>query len=261
VGKRTARRAETLNGETARVAVEQSIEEIKEKFSDLPRVVSHIEAVREDIVENVAAFIAKDEQSETKTDMDVAGGYFDRYAVNVLVSQADRNGAPVVEEPHATLQNLIGRVEHIARQGMLVTNFRLIKAGALHRANGGYLVLDIRSVLSEPFAWSALKRALRRGEIIIEDVGRLIGASTTVTLEPDPIPLKLKVILSGDRMLYFLLAAYDPEFNEHFKVLADFEDDIDRSAGSEQALARLIADDCPRAGTETPRPRGGCPGD
>jgi lon-related putative ATP-dependent protease len=230
-----------LNGETARVAIEQSIEEVKQQFSDLARVVAHIEAVREDLVENVAAFIVKDEQSDAKPEPDLAGGYFDRYAVNVLVSQSDLDSAPVIEEPHATLQNLIGRVEHIAHQGVLVTNFRLIKPGALHRANGGYLLLDIRSVLTEPFAWSALKRALRRGEVIIEDVGRLIGLSTTVTLEPDPIPLKLKVVLSGDRLLYFLLAAHDPEFNEHFKVLADFEDDIDRSAENELALARLVA--------------------
>jgi lon-related putative ATP-dependent protease len=117
----------------------------------------------------------------------------------------------------------------------------LIKAGALHRANGGYLLLDIRNLLTEPFAWAALKRALRRREIVIEDVGRLIGLSTTVSLEPDPIPLDVKVVLFGERLLYFLLAAYDPDLNEHFKVLADFEDEIERSPASELVLAKLIA--------------------
>lgn len=231
-----------LNEETARVAVDQSIEEVKGKFSGLPRVAEHLEQVRSDLVENVAIFIIKGEEGEGPNEQGPAGGPFDRYEVNVLVTQADQEGgAPVVEEQHATLQNLIGRVEHLARMGVLVTNFRLIKPGAMHRANGGYLLLDVRSVLMEPFAWSALKRALRRREIVIEDVGRLIGLSTTVSLEPDPVPLDLKVVLFGDRLLYFLLAELDPELNEHFKVLADFDDDIDRSPESERLLAQLVA--------------------
>ncbi|MCC6947378.1 MAG: AAA family ATPase [Bradyrhizobiaceae bacterium] len=232
----------TLNQETARVAVDQSVEEVKGKFSGLATVAEHLEHVRTDLIENVGIFIMKGEEGERPNDEGPAGGPFDRYQVNVLVSQADHEGgAPVVEEQHATLQNLIGRVEHVARQGVLITNFRLIKPGALHRANGGYLLLDVRSVLTEAFAWPALKRALRRREIVIEDVGRLIGLSTTVSLEPDPIPLDLKVVLFGDRLLYFLLAAYDPELNEHFKVLADFEDDIDRSPESERVLGQLVA--------------------
>ena len=124
--------------------------------------------------------------------------------------------------------------------GALVTNFRLIKAGAIHRANGGYLLLDARSILTEPFSWAALKRALRRGQIAIEDVARFLGLTSTVSLEPDPIPLNLKVMLFGDRLLYFLLAAYDPELAEHFKVLADFENDIARTPESEALLARLV---------------------
>jgi lon-related putative ATP-dependent protease len=139
------------------------------------------------------------------------------------------------------LGNLIGRIEYIARQGVLGTNFRLIKAGAMHRANGGYLLLDVRNVLMEPFSWTALKRALKRREIAIEDFGRFLGFSSTVSLEPDPIPLDLKVVLFGDRLLYYLLAAFDPEVSEHFKVLADFEDDLNRSPESETILARLVA--------------------
>jgi lon-related putative ATP-dependent protease len=231
-----------LNRETSRVAVEQSIDEIKGKFSDLPRVLDHLEQVHVDLVENVAVFVMKGEEGEEPEEEMPAGGVFDRYEVNVLVTQADHDGgALVIEEEHPTLQNLIGRVEHLARQGILITNFRLIKAGALHRANGGYLLLDIRNLLTEPFAWAALKRALRRREIVIEDVGRLIGLSTTVSLEPDPIPLDVKVVLFGERLLYFLLAAYDPDLNEHFKVLADFEDEIERSPASELVLAKLIA--------------------
>ena len=127
-------------------------------------------------------------------------------------------------------------------QGALVTNFHLIKAGALHRANGGAILLDARSLLMEPFSWAALKRALLRQEVTIEDVARFVGLTTTVSLEPDPIPLDLKIVLFGDRMLYYLLSAIDPEFSQYFKVLADFDDDICRSPASEMVLARLIGE-------------------
>ena len=150
-------------------------------------------------------------------------------------------GAPVVEELHPTLGDLVGRVEYLQMQGALVTNFRLIKPGALHRANGGSLLLDARALLSEPFSWPALKRALIRQRITIEDVTRFVGLTTTVSLEPDPIPLDAKVVLYGDRMLYYLLSQLDPEFGQHFKVLADFDDEIDRSPANEAMLARLLA--------------------
>lgn len=231
-----------LNRETAKYAVDQLIEETKTAFKDVPRVVQHIGTVRTNLVENVGIFIAKAEEDESEPGYVRVGSPFDRYEVNVLVTR-DGNGpgAPVVEELHPALGNLIGRIEYIPLRGALVTNFRLIKAGALHRANGGYLLLDARSVLLEPFSWPALKRTLRRGEIAIEDISRFLGFATTVSLEPDPIPLKVKVILFGDRLLYFLLAALDPELGEHFKVLADFENDFARTPENEATLARLLA--------------------
>jgi predicted ATP-dependent protease len=231
-----------LNRETANYAVGQSIDEAKAAFADIPRVIAHLELVRADLVENVDMFVAKGEGEESRPIENRLGGPFDRYEVNVLITQADRDqGAPVIEELHPTLSNLVGSIEYISQHGVLVTNFRLIKAGALHRANGGYLLLDIRSLLTEPFSWAALKRALRQREIRIEDVARFMGFASTVSLEPDPIPLDLKVILFGDRMLYYLLLALDPEIADYFKVLADFEDDVDRSPQSEVAHARLIA--------------------
>jgi lon-related putative ATP-dependent protease len=139
------------------------------------------------------------------------------------------------------LSNLLGSIEYMSQHGVLVTNFRLIKAGAIHRANGGFVLLDARGLLTEPFSWAALKRALRQREIRIEDVSRFIGIASTVSLEPDPIPLDVKVVLFGDRLLYYLLAAFDPDVAEHFKVLADLEDDIDRTPATEAAHARLIA--------------------
>ncbi|PWB66341.1 MAG: ATP-dependent protease [Bradyrhizobiaceae bacterium] len=231
-----------LNRETAKFAVDQQIDEAKADFTDIARVTRHIETVRADLVENVAMFVAKGEEGEEGVDELRPGTPFDRYEVNILVTQDGREpGVPIIEELHPTLGNLIGRIEYLSRRGVLTTNFRLVKAGALHRANGGYLLLDARAVLMEPFSWTALKRTLRRGEIAIEDISRFIGLTSTASLEPDPIPLKVKVVLFGDRLLYFLLAAYDPELGEHFKVLADFENDLARTPETEAILARLVA--------------------
>jgi lon-related putative ATP-dependent protease len=238
-----------LNRETAKFAVDQQIDEAKAGFRDLPRIVQYVESVRTDLIENFGMYVAKSDEDEEEPVEAKPAGPFDRYEVNVLVTQADRDqGVPVVEELHPTLGNLIGRIEYLSLRGVLVTNFRLIKAGALHRANGGYLLLDIRSLLIEPFSWTALKRTLRRGEITIEDVGRFLGLTSTVSLDPDPIPLDVKVVLFGDRLLYFLLAALDPELGEHFKVLADFDNDFDRTPENEAALARVVATMTRRAG-------------
>jgi len=231
-----------LNRETAGYAVDQLIEEAKAAFSGIPAVTEHIDAVRNDLVDNVEAFVMKGEEGEGDSKFAGAITPLDRYKVNVLVSQDDHDlRVPIVEEFHPTLGNLLGRIEHIPVQGTLITNFLLIKAGALHRANGGYLLLDARQLLSEPFTWAALKRTLHRGEIVIEDVARFVGLTSTVSLEPDPIPLNLKVILFADRLLYFLLSAFDPEMREHFKVLADFENDLERTPETEGLLARLVA--------------------
>jgi len=233
-----------LNRATAKLAVDQLIEEAKSGFADLPRIAAHFSAVRADLIDNIAIFVVKAEDEDG--DGDGAGGrpvnLFDRYDVNVLVSQAEPDaGAPIVEELHPNLGNLVGRIDYVSLHGALVTNFRLIKAGALHRANGGYLMLDARHLLTEPFSYTALKRILRRGEIEIEDISRFLGLTSTLSLDPDPIPLSVKVILFGDRLLYFMLASLDPELEEHFKVLADFENDFARSSQNESVLARLFA--------------------
>ena len=232
-----------LDEETARFAIGQTIEDTKAHFRDLPAVVGHLETIRADLVENAGLFVnpqamAADEAAKLMR----AGSPFDRYEVNVLVSHAeDCPAAPVVEEPHPTLGNLLGRIEHLTEQGVLMTNFRLIRAGALHRANGGAILLDVRNLLTEAGSWPALKRALSQQAIEIEDLARFLGLATTVTLEPDPIPLEVKVVLVGERLLYYTLAAADPDLLQHFKVLADFDDDIDRQPATEATLARVIA--------------------
>lgn len=232
-----------LDRETARFAIAPLFDDLRAGFAGLPAVLAWFDAVQADVLDNVPLFRAAEEASDQGAEMLAMrlGGALDRYAVNVLVSQGDHGaGAPVVEELHPTLGNLLGRIEYQQMQGALVTNFRLIKPGALHRANGGTILIDVRSLLTEPFSWTALKRALLRREIVIEDVARFVGLTTTVSLEPDPIPLEIKVVLFGDRILYYLLAAYDPEFAQHFKVLADFDDETDRTPESEAMLARMI---------------------
>jgi predicted ATP-dependent protease len=164
-----------------------------------------------------------------------------RYRVNVLDDHGEAQGAPVVYEDRPTYQNLVGRIEHVARMGTLVTDFTQIRAGALHRANGGYLILDARRVLVEPFAWEALKRALRARAIRIEPLGEALGLASTASLEPEPIPLDVKVVLIGDRFLYYLLFELDSDFRELFKVAVDFESFVDRTEDSERRYASLLA--------------------
>ncbi len=165
---------------------------------------------------------------------------FDHYKVNVLVTHKD-NGAPVVYEDLPTYQNLHGRIEHQARMGMLTTDFSLIMPGALHQANGGYIIIDARRLLMQPFAYEGLKRTLRSQQVRMEPVERLLGLMSTVTLEPEPIDLDIKVVLIGEPMIYYLLEDYDPEFGSLFKIQADFEDDMERTPGSQQRYAALIA--------------------
>ena len=146
-----------------------------------------------------------------------------------------------MEELNPNYPNLIGRVEHIAQMGALLTDFLLIKAGALHRANGGYLLLDARKLLMSPFAYEALKRAIKTREIRIEQPAEAAGLISTQTLDPEPIPLDIKVVLIGDRELYYLLSQHDPDFAGLFKVQADFDDTISRSEANYRDYARVMA--------------------
>jgi lon-related putative ATP-dependent protease len=230
-----------LDQETARLAINQEVDELRAGFSELPQVLSHIEAVHKDVLDHVPLFLGQPEAPAAVPQQTMARGQpFERYDVNVLVSNDTDGRAPVVEELNPTLGNLLGRVEHLSYQGALVTNFRMIQAGSLHRANGGTIVIDARSLFSEPYSWSALKRVLVRQEIVIEDLAHIVGLVSTATLEPGPIPMDVKVVLFGERSLYYLLAALDPEFKLHFKILADLDDELDRTPEGEALMARLI---------------------
>ena len=166
---------------------------------------------------------------------------FVAYQVNVIVDSTGIAGAPVIYEDSPTYVNLVGAVEHLAEMGTLVTDFGLIRGGALHRANGGYLLVDAHKLLQQPFAWDALKRALRAMEVRIESPAQMLAFATTVSLTPQPVPLDVKVVLIGARWLYYLLSQLDFEFHELFKVAVDFDDDLSWSSEATSTYARLIA--------------------
>lgn len=239
--KERGERVNQLNRETSLSVVEHVLDELRESYADFPEVLKYLDNVQQDMVDNVEDF-RKQKESFTLSGMTiVTRETFHRYQVNVLVSNGKKAGAPIISEDNPNYSNLVGRVEHIAQLGALVTDFTLIKPGALHRANGGYLLLDIRKVLMQPFAWEGLKRALQSREIHIESLGQIYSLVSTVSLEPEPIPLNAKIVLFGDRLFYYLLHAYDPEFGELFKVAADFEEQIERNKNTHLLYARLIS--------------------
>ena len=250
IWRREARRTlKVLQHEIAAFAIGHFVDEIKARYDGIEDAERHIEVVRQQLIEHADDFMPKSEGG-----MNALMGHgpeaqhFLRYRVNLLVDNGGLGKAPVVFESLPTHANLIGRIEHQAQMGTLVTDFSMIRAGALHRANGGYLVLDARKLLQQPFAWDALKRTLMAGEIRIESLERTLGLISTLSLEPAPIPLDVKIVLIGDRLLHYLLDFHDPEFRELFKVSADFEDDLDRDADSHALYARFVASAARRNG-------------
>lgn len=217
--------------------------EPRQAFASLPKVLEYLDAVQKDIVENIGQLIEEPDDGPLKKLL-ASSPPWERYEVNVLVDRRKEKAGPVVVEDLPTHPRLLGRVDHRQLLGALVTDFTMIRAGALHQANGGFLVLDARRLLTQPFAWDTLKRALRSKQVELTTVADLIGIQSSASLEPEPIPLRLRVVLLGERFVYYLLAEYDPEFLEHFKVLADFEEDVDWTRESEQAYAKLAASLC-----------------
>jgi lon-related putative ATP-dependent protease len=233
-----------LHREMARFAVRDLLEELRTRYSDFPDVTDFFDAVEQDVVENVRELVESEAEASAQAPAPgAAGGPGDlgRYQVNVLVDHSESEHAPVLYEENPTFQNLLGRVEYLSLLGALVTDFTMIKPGALHRANGGYLMLDARQVLLQPFVWEGLKRALQSGELRVESPASALGLVSTVSLEPEPMPLDVKVVLLGGRLLYYLLSSLDPDFPELFKVAADFADEMDREPENEALYARLLA--------------------
>jgi len=244
--KRTDERIEELNREMATAAIAHLLAALREKYASIQRVVEHLLRVEADVVEHFRRFLPEQEEKPLPfaiklPHQDEGPPWHHRYQVNLLLAHDKDGGAPVVYSDLPAYNNLIGRVEHRAHLGALETDFTMIRPGALHQANGGYLILDALKLLMQPFAWEALKRALQAGEIRIESLGQITSLISTLSLEPEPIPLDVKVVLIGERYVYYLLSRLDPELDELFKVAVDFEDRVPRDADSDRAVARLVA--------------------
>ena len=236
-----------LHLDASRFAVKPLFDELREQFEGLTEVEAFLDAAEDDFAENASRMRARGEKA-TSIAMDAISGddgsvkpSLRRYRVNLLVDHRKSTGAPVIYEDNPTYQNLVGRVEHIPQMGAVVTDFNLIKAGALHRANGGYLLVDALKVLQQPFAYEGLKRALQSRKIKIESLGEAMSLMSTYSLEPEPIDISVKVVLLGSPMVYYLLPTLDPEFGELFKVAADFARVVEWSDENQELYARLIA--------------------
>lgn len=230
--KETKRMLQALNREVAELAVNHSIDELIEKYAKQEAILGYLNDVQKDIIDHVRDFIPHSEKVLPFMELPQEPNPFKRYQVNLMVDFSNVKLAPVIFEDHPNYSNLLGRIDHQAYMGSLVTDFTMIKSGALHKANGGYLILDARKLLFQPYSWEMLKRTLQAREIRIESLERALSLISASSLEPEPIPLDLKVILVGEPLIYYLLSTYDPEFHNLFKVAADFDDSVSREKNS-----------------------------
>jgi len=229
-----------LNDEVATEVISRQIDKLKHAYPKNERLQHYFDEMKKDLLSNVDTFIKPEEETD-EAGPNADNSTLRRYQVNLIVDNTDNEGAPVIYENLPSHQSLLGCVENMAMMGALITDFSLIKAGALHRANGGYLILDVEQLLMQPYAWEGLKRALQAKEVRFDTLEQMYSLVTTVSLEPEPMPLDLKIILLGDRHLYYQLYDLDPEFAELFKVVADFEEQMDRTPENHLLYARLVA--------------------
>jgi predicted ATP-dependent protease len=240
-----------LERQTAQYMIDAPVARLRDQYADYAQVLSFFDAAKQDMLDHLSEITQTgDEEGQRPPELP---GFprrdpLARYQVNLLVDNAEAKGAPVIIETNPTYYNLVGRAELRAEFGALVTDLSMIKPGALHRANGGYLILHVRDVLTSPFAYEGLKRALRGREIRMEPLGEAVGALPTATLRPDPIPLDLKVILIGTPDLYHLLYALDEDFEKLFKIRADFDVVVERTPETLAEYAKAIASIARRCG-------------
>ncbi len=241
-------RMRQASSDTMSLAVGHLIDELKARYADLSGVLSFLDEVRSDIVQS-----SEELREQPKADVEAvglmsAGISLQRYQINLLIDHAGTTSAPLLYEDNPSYPNLVGRIDHVAHLGTLVTNFTLIRAGALHRANGGYLLLDAIKLLSQPYAWEGLKRTLKSGLVRVESLSQALGWGSLFPLEPEPLPLAIKVILFGEPLHYHLLRELDAEFPELFKVAADFASEVERSEPNVRNYALLLAAEARRKG-------------
>jgi lon-related putative ATP-dependent protease len=232
-----------LDTEAAAYATRHLVDELRARYQDQPNVLAYLDALQADVVANADDFRKKEEAAQPQAvsvPFPTGEKPLTRYEVNVLVDNRSLSGAPVFVESNPTYHNLTGRIEHLTTFGGVVTDHTMIKPGALHRANGGYLIIPARECLLNPYAWEGLKRALKDRALRIEELGTQLGIMSTVSLDPDPIPLDVKVVLIGSPVVYYLLYAHDEDFQKLFKVKAEFTTTMKRDAEAERAYALFV---------------------
>ncbi len=234
-----------LDQDVALFVVGHLIEEIVEKYQGQSEVTDYLKRVEEDILKNIDD-LKRRPGAPTPFPFPTPEPSFVQYQVNVFVDNSETKGAPVVVEGNPTYPNLFGSIERKAQFGTLLTDFTLLHPGALHRANGGYLIINALDLLKWYYSYEALKRTLKEREIKIEDLGEQLGLITTKSLRPEPIPLNLKVVIIGNPWIYQMLYSYDEDFHRHFKIKADFDWEMKRTPDHQAQLLGFVRSYCDR---------------
>jgi lon-related putative ATP-dependent protease len=247
--KQAAQQIEALDQEVVRFVVTPLVDDVRRQFAGQEPVQRYLDQISQDLLEHLDLFRGGETPVAARMGIPLADNdLYARYEVNVVVDNSALNGAPVIIEDNPTYYNLTGRIDYAARFGAMVTDHRFIKAGAVQRASGGYLVVQARDLLVAPFAWDALKRALRTGRVAPENLGEQYSPLPTATLKPEPIPVTPKVVVLGNGLIYRLLYALDEDFQSLFKVRADFDVAMARTPASEQLYARFLAQHAGQSG-------------
>ncbi|MDI3534912.1 MAG: hypothetical protein PWQ82_1277 [Thermosediminibacterales bacterium] len=241
----------TLEKKIVLTVIRPDIEYMKRRYEKFPRVVEYLDEIQKDVIQHLDRFKIKDDKdsalpwflTEPRDE-----SFFIRYKVNLFVNNSGCEGAPMVCETNPTYYNLFGKIEGKAQFGAITTDFTMIRSGAIHRANGGYLVIQALDILKEPFSWNALKRTLDNREAAVENIGESFRAIPITTIKPEPIPLDVKVILIGSPFIYHLLYNYDEDFRKLFKIKADFDVTMDRNDENIDKYAAFISSLCRREG-------------
>ncbi len=233
-----------LNRDVALYATGNLVDNLMEKYKETPDVTTYLKEVQNDILDNLSQFIGRGEAQQQLAFPWMKEAPFKKYEVNVVVDNSNVKGAPVIIESNPTYQNLIGRTEKEAQFGALVTDFTMIRGGALHKANDGYLIVPVEDLLRNPFSYDSLKRALRDGQIIVEEPEERYGFISIRGLKPQPIQLNAKVIIIGDPYLYQQLFVLDKQFSELFKVKAEFDTTMARTEENMQNYAGFVCKLC-----------------
>lgn len=232
-------KVQVLNREIAQQVVNPKIEQLLNKYQQIKQLESYLKQYAEDIIHNVEIILEHEED-------DFSPGMFSRvparYQANIVVSHKPNAGAPVVFEDFPTHYNLLGHVEQLTQNGTITTDFTLIRSGTLHQANGGFLILEAEQLLEQPYAWQGLKRALKSGQLKLSSLEHMLTLTGSISIEPEAIPLKIKVVLLAEPDIYYQILELEPELGSIFKIRADFTDTLQRTEENEQAYIQLIAD-------------------